>query len=645
LAHSSRTRHLIGGEYYVFRDAVHNLISVDDEAEGQNLRRLLRTYELQRLRRIRQNGLASLVYPSLENSRFAHALGTFAVAKKVTAALQHRSESALRLGMPQSLALSPELALSFCFAALVHDVGHGPLSHVWEDLIDDISPSAQYQRRHHELLTEQILTDPTTDIGTQLSKTPKLLNDILGFLRSSHPVRYLTQLLSGPLDVDRLDFMGRDTRSAGVTYGFHELDWMVRSLRFAHRPAARDSKRSEWVIALDGRKGLTTISQFLEARANMYRLVYLHRTARAASRMLILAVRRYLSLREAGINVPCSSPALAACLKDPRHASVAEFIKIDDGDVWNALKMWADHEDEVLRRLAGGLVRRDLFKVVELENETVFQRLKDLSSPAMGQHLQAVVARQLEIDESLAQYYFSVEPIAFDLVGSTDEAGTNEMWIIQSGRFGPRFETMQSFWTQKNNITSTREQKYLLIADARVLDQLMMMAERVSLARGDAVTVEGPSGFRIVGRLGSGALKETFLGAGTDPGKAPEGLVALKRYRGEDTVVDEAVKRDVTTPNLVIPEHENLTKARVLTSPSGDTWLSEPLWTASLSDMIREEGKTRDLEQILEIGVQLFAGLAAIHKQGLRHTDIKPENCGIIVIGRTSATYVIGDWS
>jgi hypothetical protein len=672
MAHRSRTRHLIGGEYYVFRDAVHNLIAIEDEQEGQDLRRLLRTRELQRLRRIRQNGLGSLVYPSLENSRFAHALGTFAVGRRVAAALQDRVLPAMKLGMPTSLSISRATARAFCLTALMHDVGHGPLSHVWEDVVADRggrSTGGDAKRSYHEVMTEKIVSSDATELGRLLlggDEDPRpslqeLRADIVGFLQRAHPLRYLIQLLSGPLDVDRLDFMGRDTRSAGVTYGFHELDWIVRSLRFAHRPARDANDEPGWVVALDGRKGLTTISQFLEARANMYRLVYHHKTIRAATCMLLSTLRRYVDLSKIG-DTPCPSPALKACLQDPSGDSLQSFLELDDGDVWQALKVWSHSGDQILSQLAGGFLSRELFKVVELDSEYTFRTLQGLCTPGAGAHLQRIVARRLEVSESDAEYFFKVESVSFDVVGAKQDGLADEMWILEAGRLGPRFKTMREFWQERTRTTSTAEVKYLLIAHQKVIDDLVFLAESVRIANSpQAASVEsvGPSteldapkpvddepiGYRVLAALGAkGASKEAYLGATRDPGAEPESLVALKRYQGEADVLQVAIEHDAFAPNLLIPDDANVTRARVVKSPKGVPWLAEPLWSASLNDLVLQEGRLRDLEQLFDIAVQLFKGLKAIHGRGLRHTDIKPENCGIKLVGRDFPVYVIGDF-
>src|ERR1039458_9700093 len=123
----------VGGEYYVFRDVVHNLIEIEDADDGIYVRDLLRTPEAQRMRRIRQNGLGSLVYSSLETTRFPHALGSFHIARRIATSLFTRQPNK-EDGFPNSLRLTERDCFAFSLAGLLHDIGHGPLSHVWEEL-------------------------------------------------------------------------------------------------------------------------------------------------------------------------------------------------------------------------------------------------------------------------------------------------------------------------------------------------------------------------------------------------------------------------------------------------------------------------------------------------------------------------------
>ena len=359
----------VGGEYYVFRDVVHNLIEIEDEADGMYIRNLLRTPEVQRMRRIRQNGLGSLVYSSMETTRFPHALGSFHIARLVAASLYDRQPRAEE-GVPTSLQLTKQDCFAFSIAALLHDIGHGPLSHTWEECF----------RHSHERMGTSILSSSSTTIGKFLAEEtahpnyPRLGQDVLRFLQGNHTLEYLLPLLEGNLDVDRLDFISRDTRCAGVTYGFHELDWIIRSFRFARLPARYlNSDDPRWVIAIDGRKGLSTLVQFLHARENMYRLVYHHKTTRAATQMLILLFRRARWLIAQGKPLVCSCSALHATLAtDVTEQVPFEYVlRLDDSDIWTTIKAWAEDDsgDKILKDLSRGLLSRDLFKAFLLSDD------------------------------------------------------------------------------------------------------------------------------------------------------------------------------------------------------------------------------------------------------------------------------------
>jgi len=223
IEHSPIHRAPVGGEYYVFRDPVHNLIEIDDETEGWLVRRILRTRELQRLRFISQNGLGRFVYQGLEGTRFPHSLGSYHIARRIIRSLITRQPQ--KGEIPERLRIGPNDLISFPIAALLHDIGHGPLSHIWEQYL----PEEEFELFDHENRSISILESPNTEIGRFLateindefrSYAPFLRTDVIAFLKKSHKLYYLLPLLSGNLDVDRLDFMSRDTRAAGVTYGF-----------------------------------------------------------------------------------------------------------------------------------------------------------------------------------------------------------------------------------------------------------------------------------------------------------------------------------------------------------------------------------------------------------------------------------------
>ena len=164
----------LGGEYYVFRDSIHNVIEIDDEADGRLLRQILDTKEMQRLRHIRQNGLAFLVYPSLETTRFPHILGSFHVGQKLVYSLNSR-QPLTEEGIPASLRLDVQNCRAFCFASVLHDIGHGPLSHIWEDMIQNLGCTIP---ENHETWDRRIINSDETEIGALLGRlSSDLTND------------------------------------------------------------------------------------------------------------------------------------------------------------------------------------------------------------------------------------------------------------------------------------------------------------------------------------------------------------------------------------------------------------------------------------------------------------------------------------
>jgi uncharacterized protein len=634
-----------GGEYYVFRDVVHNLIEIEDADDGLYIRKLLRTPEVQRMRRIRQNGLGSLIYSSLETTRFPHALGSFHIARRIADSLLERQPKQEE-GFPQCLQLTKRDCLAFSVAALLHDIGHGPLSHTWEECF----------KYSHEKMGTMLLGSAATSIGQYLAddsahpKYPGIGHDILNFLRGQHRLEYLLPLLEGNLDVDRLDFISRDTRSAGVTYGFHELEWIIRSFRFARLPARYlNGAEPRWVIAIDGRKGLSTLVQFLHARENMYRLVYHHKTTRAATQMLLLLFRRARHLADDN-KLLCESGPLreALYLKESDSVSLECLLQLDDSDIWISIKGWARDQDgdAILRDLSQQLLARDLFKVFILSDE-VYERLRSMDIENSGSILKAIVKARLGCSQDEAGYYYAFDSTTFDVIGRSQGEPWLDVWVMQSGALGFEFQTLRDYWHNKVQSAESATQNLLLV-HPEVVQDLTSVVERLSFPAESASKMkklpQAPAPYRLVAPLGSeGAWKEVWVGVASSPGSAPEKMVALKRYKTADED-GAAIERDVTAINLLSDPHPNLSSPRLLLHEGRETWIMEPLWTGSLEDLTRKQGPRRDIVEIVDIAQQLFSGLARLHEHNLRHTDIKPDNCGVLVGGNGRRDYLLGDF-
>jgi uncharacterized protein len=337
----------------ILRDPVHGLVAFESEEESV-IDLLIDTREVQRLRRIRQLGVTSVAFPGAEHTRFAHAIGAAFVMKKLIARLRAIHE---KLPFWQQVSTGP--ARDALAAAFLHDVGHGPFSHLFEDAIPGTP--------HHEVWTERVILDPSTDVHRTLSTLDSAMPErVAGLVRGEHPLAYLAKAVSGTFDVDRCDYLLRDAHETGVRYGLYDLDWLLRSLRYA--PVSGGEEGAAPQLAIDGAKGLPAIEGFILARLFMFQQVYLHKATRAAEWMIrTLLARAAMCLLE-GQRVPQVPRALALGAHG-EEVPLGEYLELDDPTMIVAMRAWEDHADPVLSDLAGRIRARALFKTVELFGE------------------------------------------------------------------------------------------------------------------------------------------------------------------------------------------------------------------------------------------------------------------------------------
>jgi len=364
----------------VFRDPVHGLISFHGDDAG--LGRALDTRAFQRLRRIRQDGFAALVYPGAEHSRFGHALGAFHVAKRVTE----------RLGVPADVARHVKVA------ALAHDLGHGPFSHAWESAFG----GAAHEDWGARILAEDDELRATIDADT--------LAAVGAIFSGSYRPRYARKLVSSELDVDRMDYLLRDAHYTGTGYSLYDLDWMIHALGLAEIGGDLD-------LVVDYGRGLNVLAQFLFGRFYMYAQVYYHKTVRAAEHMFGKVVERFARLCVDG-KAPPGLPA-AARLARGEPISVGDYLGLDDARVWCALEDWAAAGDPVLADLAGRLVRRRLFKAIELGNEV---------TPELAARIDAIARSHFG---DAAESYYAIDRAERQVVGEDDE-----LYVVGHPRLG-----------------------------------------------------------------------------------------------------------------------------------------------------------------------------------------------------------------
>lgn len=345
----------------ILRDPVHGLVSFEAEEESI-VPALLEARELQRLRRVRQTGLASLAYPGADHTRFAHAIGSACVMTRLVRRLR-----AIHDELPYWQRLTTERARDALAAALLHDVGHGPFSHLFEQVLP--------QARRHEAWTSEIVLDPSTDVNRILRRFDASLPErVADLVQGKHELTFLAKAVSGTFDVDRCDYLLRDAHATGVSYGAFDLDWLLRSLRFGV-----PSNDAAPPLAIDGAKGIPAIESFLLARLFMFQQVYFHKTERASEWMLSRILERVGQLTQDGARLGATPRAISEIAVNGQ-TTLGEYLRLDDATLWVALASWCDAPDPLLADLCQRFYARRLFKTYELfgEQATPAARLRAL---------------------------------------------------------------------------------------------------------------------------------------------------------------------------------------------------------------------------------------------------------------------------
>jgi uncharacterized protein len=320
-----------------YHDPIHGAISLrgDDPVEAL-LIDLIDTPEFQRLRRIRQLDVAALTFHGAEGSRFTHSLGVLEVARRVVDRL-----------IPRYPMLAPFRGVALC-AALLHDIGHGPFSHASEHIF----------HYDHELWTQKIIHGETKVAQLLAEHDPKLIPQLQQVLGKTHPVLALTQLVSGQLDCDRLDYLLRDSYFTGAQYGHLDLDRILNAL---------DYDPSSQMLVLKDRKRMVAIEHYLVVRHFMYSQVYYHPKNMAARFILQQALG--LARKHAQTGELEADEVMRAWLLQPvADLPLTTYLANDDTVVSYHLHRWRHHSDPILRDLSRRFLDRDLFKVAEVSN-------------------------------------------------------------------------------------------------------------------------------------------------------------------------------------------------------------------------------------------------------------------------------------
>src|ERR1044072_4902769 len=321
----------------IYRDPVHNIIRLrTDTDEGELMMNLIDTSEFQRLRRIKQLGLGLFTYQGAEHSRFTHSLGAFHLMTRVLDRFSER------------YTIDPEDRIAARAAALLHDVGHGSFSHVMEKVLNF----------HHEHWTVQILLSPETEVGSLLrSHSSDLPKNIASIIEGKFKPAALAQLVSSQLDIDRMDYLLRDSLMTGAKYGIYDLEWIINAL------AIDESTDRIYVEA----RGLYAVEEYLQARYYMFRQVYFHRTLRSAEAVLRSIIRRALRLLDEGKEVWHAPDTAFEKILRREELSSAEHLQIDESDFAFHMHQGQRADNAILRDLSRRFTVRHLFKAIDLD--------------------------------------------------------------------------------------------------------------------------------------------------------------------------------------------------------------------------------------------------------------------------------------
>lgn len=348
-------------------DPVYGFITIPDAAVFDVIEHPF----FQRMRRIKQLGLTHYTYPSAQHTRFQHALGAM-----------HLMGLAIGVLRLKDIEITAAEARGLNLAILLHDIGHGPFSHTLErTIVRDLT---------HEELSKLFMAELNRQLGGVLDMAYAIFTD-------QYPKKFLHQLVSSQLDMDRLDYLARDSFFTGVAEGVISYDRIIKML------TVYDDE-----LVVEG-KGIYSIEKFLISRRLMYWQVYLHKTVIAADQLLVNLLKRAKYLAENGTSL-FATPAFEAFLKynptqkdfETERKWLDNFAKLDDFDVFASVKVWATHPDPILSNLCTNLVNRQLFRV-EMQTKPF--------DPVYVDQIRQKTINQLHLAPDEIDYYFTSDRV------------------------------------------------------------------------------------------------------------------------------------------------------------------------------------------------------------------------------------------
>ncbi len=347
----------------IINDPVYGFITIDDELINE----IIAHPYYQRLRRIYQMAMAHLVYPGAVHTRLHHSLGAYHLMR---CALQELISKGIEINAAEQQAAK--------IAILLHDIGHGPFSHALEHILAE--------GMHHEELSLMMIKELNKQFDGKLQMALDIFTD-------AYPKKFLHQLVSGQLDVDRMDYLSRDSFFTGVNEGTIAYDRILKMLTVHN---------GELMVE---EKGIYSIEKFLVARRLMYWQVYLHKTVLGAEQMLIRIIKRAKF-----INAQCQEPLNSFINQPINTVTLEQFCSIDDYDVLMAIKRWCSDEDIVLSTLCKGILDRNLLKVKYFKDPVPVQMLKEkIAEVSHKLNISAADAAWLAFDGEAASSTYNFE--------------------------------------------------------------------------------------------------------------------------------------------------------------------------------------------------------------------------------------------
>ncbi len=364
----------------IFNDPIYGFITIPND----RIFKIIQHPYFQRLRRISQMGMSYLVYPGAHHTRFHHALGCLHLMQKAVDMLRFKGVE---------ISVKEEEAL--LIAILLHDIGHGPFSHAMENsIVEGVS---------HERISLHFMQKMNTEFNQSLTLAIKIF-------QGSYSRKFMNELISSQLDMDRLDYLKRDSFYTGVPEGNINSERIITMLNVVNDKLVVEEK------------GIYTVEKFLVARRLMYWQVYLHKTGVAAEQLLIRVLKRAKELAEKNRNFACSN-ALSYFLNHKveldnfNEKTLDLFSKLDDYDIISAMKEWSEHDDFVLSNLCKMLLNRDLLKIKLKKKPVAMEKLDKYKSRLIQKY---------KISEEEADYFV----FTGEITNTAYSAGNNNISIL-----------------------------------------------------------------------------------------------------------------------------------------------------------------------------------------------------------------------